>query len=71
MNSPLFKMVVDGFLSQGYEIKCELPWIVTVIRWKLVHKEEDLKIIESMVNIIIPDEEYPNDVYVRFSYYDK
>lgn len=67
----LFEDVVQGFLSQGYEIYKQCDWLVTVRRWKLVHQTEDIKVIETMVNIILDETEGAEQILVRYSYYEK
>ena len=39
-------------------------------RWKLVHRTEDLKIIESVVNIFYDDEANPTQIITRFAYFE-
>lgn len=66
----LFNLTIQGFLSQGYEIYKQCDWLVTLRRWKLVHKTEDIKILETMVNIIFDETEGAEQILVRFSYYE-
>jgi hypothetical protein len=67
----LYNLVIKGFLSQGYEIYTQCSFLTTLRRWKLVHQTEDLKIVETMVNIIFDETEGAEQILVRFSYYER
>jgi hypothetical protein len=66
----LYEMVIDGFLKNGFEIYQKSSWICSMRRWKLVHRTEDLKIIESVVNIFYDDEANPTQIITRFAYFE-
>jgi len=67
----LYETTIKGFLLQGYEIYKQCSWLTTMRKFKSVHVTEDLKVIESVISVIIPDEEYPNDIYIRNAYYEE
>lgn len=67
----LYEITIEGFLKDGFEIYMKSDWICTVRRWKLVHQSEDIKVIESMVNIIFDKTEGAEQILVRYSYYEK
>lgn len=67
----LYKLVIDGFIKNGFEIYLQNSFVTTLRRWKLVHKTEDLKIVESVVNVYLDDTENPTNVSVRFAYYER
>ena len=67
----LYELTIKGFLQEGYEVYRKCDWICTLRRWKLVHKTEDIKVIETMINVILDDTEGAEQILVRFSYYDK
>jgi hypothetical protein len=66
----LFNLVIESFIKNGFELYDRNSFIATLRRWKLVHKTEDLKIIETSVNIILTEENEPQ-ILVRYSYYEK
>ena len=67
----LFDLVIESFLKNGYELYCRNSFIATVRRWKLVHRTEDMKVIETSVNIILNEEGNDPQILIRYSYYDK
>jgi hypothetical protein len=67
----LYEDVITGFLRDGFEIYHKSSWLTTMRRWKLVHQTEDMKVIESVVNIYLDNEAEPTTVMVRFAYYEK
>lgn len=67
----LYEAIIAGFLKDGYEIYAKSSWMCTVRRWKLVHKIEDIKVVETVVNIFLDDDENPTTVSARFAYHDK
>ena len=67
----LFETVIKGFLQDGYEIYKQCDWLCVLHRWKLVHKTEDIKILETMVNIIFDETEGAEQILVRFNYHEK
>lgn len=67
----LYQLVIDGFIKNGFEICLQNSFITTMRRWKVVHKTEDLKVIETVVNIILNDDDNPSQVLVRYAYYEK
>lgn len=67
----LFELVIKGFIQEGYEVYKECDWLCTLRRWKLVHQTEDLKVIETMVNVIYDETEGAEQILVRYSYYEK
>jgi hypothetical protein len=67
----LYEAIIAGFLKDGYEIYAKSSWMCTVRRWKLVHKTEDIKVIETVVNIYLDDEDNPTNVLARFAYHEK
>jgi hypothetical protein len=73
MNSyqQLYQAIISGFQKDGFEIYQKSSWMCTMRRWKLIHKTEDIKVIETIINIFIDDEDNPTNVQVRFSYYNK
>jgi hypothetical protein len=40
-------------------------------RWKLVHATEELKVIDTIINILLDNENDPSEVTVKFLYYEK
>jgi hypothetical protein len=67
----LFNLIIKGFLLQGYEIYLQNSFVCTLRRWKLVHKTEDLKVIETDVSIYYDNMDEPTGIIARFSYYNK
>jgi hypothetical protein len=67
----LYDLIVKSFLADGYEIYKQCDWLTTVRRWKLVHATEDLKVLETMVNIILDETDGAGQVLVRYAYYVK
>lgn len=67
----LYETIIAGFLKDGFEIYAKSSWMCTMRRWKLVHQTEDIKIVETAINIFIDDEDNPTNVSVRFAYHDK
>jgi len=67
----LYDLVIESFIKNGYEISFKSSFITTVQRWKLIHKSEDIKVVETSVNIILDETEGAEQVLVRYSYYDK
>jgi len=67
----LFNLVIKGFLQEGYEVYKECDWLCTLRRWKLVHTTEDLKVVETMVNVIFDETEEAEQILVRYSYYER
>jgi hypothetical protein len=67
----LYDLIVKSFLADGYEIYKQCDWLTTVRRWKLVHATEDLKVLETTVNIIHDETEGAEQILVRYSYYEK
>jgi hypothetical protein len=67
----LFDLIVDGFIHNGFEIVNRASWITTLRRWKVVHESEDLKVVESEVNIFFDDIDEPTQIVTRFAYYEK
>lgn len=65
----LFNLVIESFIKNGFELYCKNSFIATLRRWKLVHQTEDLKVIETSVNIILTEENEPQ-ILVRYSYYE-
>jgi len=67
----LYELIINGFLKDGFEIYQKTSWLCTMRRWKLVHEIEDLKVLETVINIFLDDEDNPTTVSVRFAYYEK
>jgi hypothetical protein len=67
----LYEAVIAGFLKDGFEIYAKSSWMCTMRRWKLVHKTENIKVIETMINIYLDDEDNPTTVAVRFAYFEQ
>ena len=67
----LYEAIITGFLKDGFEIYAKSSWMCTVRRWKLVHKTEDIKVVETIVNIILDETEGAEQILVRFAYHDK
>jgi len=67
----LYEAIIEGFKRDGFEIYHKSSWLCTMRRWKLVHKTEDMKVIETAINIYLDNEEEPTNVLVRFAYYEK
>jgi len=67
----LFDLIVAMFLKEGYEVYLKTSWMVTLRRWKLVHAIEDIKILETMINVYLDDDDNPSQVMVRYSYYER
>jgi hypothetical protein len=67
----LFDLIVEGFIQNGFEIVNRDSWITTLRRWKVVHESEDLKVVESEVNVFFDDIDEPSQIVTRFAYYNK
>jgi hypothetical protein len=67
----LYETVIEGFLKNGFEIYHKSSWITILRRWKLVHQTEDLKIIDTVVNIIFDETEGAEQILVRYNFYEK
>lgn len=67
----LYESIINGFLKDGFEIYQKTSWLCTMRRWKLVHETEDLKVIETIINIFLDDEDNPTTVSVRFAYHEQ
>ena len=67
----LYETIIEGFLKDGFEIYAKSSWMCTMRRWKLVHKIEDIKILETVINIYIDSEDKPTTVSVRFAYHER
>ncbi len=67
----LYESVIQGFIKDGFEIYMKTSWMCTLRRWKLVHQTEDIKVIETVINVYLDDEDNPTNVLVRFAYYQK
>lgn len=67
----LYEAIIEGFLKDGFEIYQKSSWMCTMRRWKLIHKTEDLKVLETMVNIILDETEGAEQILVRYAYYEK
>jgi len=67
----LYEAIIEGFKRDGFEIYQKSSWLCTMRRWKLVHETEDIKVIETIINIYIDDEDNPTNVLVRFAYFEK
>jgi hypothetical protein len=67
----LYEAVIAGFLKDGFEIYAKSSWMCTMRRWKLINQTEDIKVIETIINIFIDNEDEPTNVSVRFAYYNK
>jgi hypothetical protein len=66
----LYESIITGFLKDGFEIYQKTSWLCTMRRWKVVHDTEDLKVLETVINIFIDNEDEPTTVSVRFAYYE-
>jgi hypothetical protein len=67
----LYQIVIQGFIDQGWELYLQNSFMTSLRKWKLAHKTEDIKLMESMINIYLDDEDNPTTVMVRFAYYSK
>jgi hypothetical protein len=67
----LYECIIAGFLKDGFEIYAKSSWLCTMRRWKLTHEKEDIKILETVINIFIDDVDNPTTVNVRFAYYEQ
>jgi len=67
----LFDVVVDGFVKNGFEISLKSSWMTTLTKWRLVQSPEDLKVVESIVNVFVDNEDEPTQIISRFSYVER
>jgi hypothetical protein len=67
----LYETVIESFIKNGFEIYQKSSVFCSLRRWKLIHKSEDLKIVESQINIYFDDKNNPSQVIVRFQHYEK
>lgn len=67
----LYNMVIEGFIKEGFEIYKKSSWLTSLRRWKLVHQIEDIKVIETIINVYLDDEDNPTNVLVRFAYFER
>jgi hypothetical protein len=67
----LYELTIDGFIKNGFEIYQKSSVFCSLRKWKLVHQLEDIKIIETQINIYFDNNQNPSEVIVRFSYYER
>jgi len=67
----LYELIIEGFIKNGFEIYQKSSVFCSLRRWKFIHKIEDLKIVETSVNIYFDNNQKPTEVIVRFSNYEK